>query len=266
VVEEAERWATDYERDGYLVVEDCVDTATLLTLRAKVERIMTDPDHVPERLRRYMDVGFSNQEATLREVMELPLFDPYFAQFIAYGRLLDVLQVLFDSAQFHFHNYKLVSKEPGPGGSIAWHRDLPFLYHSTPNLITAMVCLNGMTEENGATVVLPGSHRLVGEDVSATDTSISEGDLPADMERRAVVCGPGAVMFFHVNVIHGGGANLSAEPRRNVIGIWAGPNTYPTGPSRYAYQGLYPRSSDPALVRQCRMALSIPDPPVAGVI
>lgn len=60
-------------------------------------------------------------------------------------------------------------------------------------------------------------------------------------------------MLFHVNVIHGGGPNRSEIPRRNVIGIWAGPDAYPVTPARYAYQGLAPRSRDPARQRQMRM-------------
>ena len=187
--------------------------------------------------------------------MELPLFDPYLARFIGYDPLLDILQTLFASTEFHFHNYKCINKAPAVSSPFVWHRDLPYLYHSTPNLITAMFCLDDMTEENGATVVLPGSHTLVDENVAVSDQDIAEADLPAGFERKVVSCPAGSVVLFHVNILHGGGANRSSRMRRNVIGIWAGPDTYPTGPSRYAYQDLYPRSTDPARQRQLHMAL-----------
>jgi ectoine hydroxylase-related dioxygenase (phytanoyl-CoA dioxygenase family) len=68
-----------------------------------------------------------------------------------------------------------------------------------------------------------------------------------------VKCPAGSAVLFHVNIIHGGGANRSDMTRRNVIGIWAGPDTYATTPMRYHYQDLMPRSTDPARQRQLRM-------------
>lgn len=267
---EPERWTTDYARDGYLVVEDCIDADTLDALRRTVDPILSDPDSVPPGLRTHVNTerdylaGRPHQPGdpqpdqvgnAVRLVMELPLFDPLLARFITYDPLLDVLQALFASTEFHFHNYKCINKAPGASSAFVWHRDLPYLYHSTPDLITAMVCLDPMTAQNGATVVLPGSHRLADERVAASDQDIPEADLPADLERRTVTCPAGSAVLFHVNLLHGGGPNRSDRPRRNVIGIWAGPDTYPTGAHRYAYQGLYPRSTDPARQRQVQMAL-----------
>lgn len=265
-----QRWIADYQSDGYLVVEDCIDPHTLQTLQDKVGRIVNDPDSVPDQLRQHVqfernylngarraddDPRPDEVGNAVRLVMELPLFDPFLARFIAYEPLLDVLETLFGSPEFHFHNYKCVNKAPSASSTFIWHRDLPFLYHSTPNLITAMVCLDAMTEENGATVVLPGSHKLVDENVAESDRDIPESDLPDGFERRVVTCPAGSAVLFHVNILHGGPANRSQHMRRNVIGIWAGPDTYPTGAARYAYQGLYPRSIDPAKRRQLEMAL-----------
>ncbi|MET9018519.1 phytanoyl-CoA dioxygenase family protein [Actinopolymorpha sp. NPDC004070] len=273
---EPERWRTDYARDGYLVVEDCLDKETLTALRTAVGRIVDDPDSLPPHLRAHVQLereyarpdGDEDRDVTrlgraVRLVMELPVFEPVFAELIRYDPLLDVLQALFGSREFHFHNYKCVNKAPGASGAFVWHRDLPYLYHSTPNLLTAMLCLDDMTEENGATVVLPGSHLLADENVAVGDQDIREEDLPPDLERRTVTCPAGSAVIFHVNILHGGGANRSSSPRRNVIGIWAGPDTYPTGAARYAYQGLYPRSQDPARRRQLTMALGDGDAEVS---
>ena len=260
-------WRASYARDGYVVVEDCLDDKTLAALREAVGRITDDPDGLPPHLRRHVQLERDHTpERTddsrpdtaalgnaVRLVMELPLFDPVFAQLIRYEPLLDVLETLFESREFHFHNYKCINKEPQASGAFMWHRDLPYLYHSTANLLTAMLCLDDMTEDNGATVVLPGSHLLADENVALGDQDIDEDALPADLERRTVTCPAGSAVLFHVNILHGGGANRSTKPRRNVIGIWAGPDTYPVGSSRYAYQGLYPRSDVPALQRQLRM-------------
>lgn len=264
----AEQWQQAYAQDGYLVVEDLIDPDTLSQLRAEVDKITRDPDALPPDLRRhvslerdyiaadrgrYNELGVDGVGKAVRNIMELPLFAPPLAELICYEPLLDVLEALFASSEFHFHNYKCIVKAPRVSSAFHWHRDLPYLYHSTPNLITAMLCLDPMTQANGATVVLPGTHNVPDEQVRDSDREVDEQDLPRDARRVTVECPAGSAVLFHVNILHGGGPNRSDIPRRNVIGIWAGPDTYPITGARYAYQGLYPRSQDPAHQRQVRM-------------
>jgi ectoine hydroxylase-related dioxygenase (phytanoyl-CoA dioxygenase family) len=260
------KWKTEYDRDGYVVVEDCLDETMLKRLRGGIEHITSDPEKLPAHLLRWVDFEKNylkvrpeyNDRTTeeignaIRNVMELPLFNPLFAELIAYEPVLDVLEALFGTAEFAFHNYKCIIKAPRVSSRFCWHRDLPYLQHSTPHLITAMLCLDDMTEANGATVVMPGTHAIPHEAVKDSDTDIPEKDLPAG-EKVMVRCPAGSMVLFHVNIIHGGGANRSDAPRRNVIGIWSGPDCYPVTPARYAYQGLMPRSTDPARRRQMRM-------------
>lgn len=260
-------WRSQYERDGYLVVPDALDASTLSALRRGIEKITADPDGYPPQLRQWLNLErdylkekSSQNDLTceqvgnaVRNIMELPRFDPIFADFICYRPLLDIMEVLFDSTEFSFHNYKCIIKAPRVSSKFVWHRDLPYLKHSSPNLITAMLCLDEMTEANGATVVMPGTHRIPHEEVLDSDVDIPEDKLPAG-PRVTVKCPAGSAVLFHVNIIHGGGANRSDIPRRNVIGIWAGPDTYPTTAARYVYQDLMPRSKDPARQRQLRMS------------
>jgi len=265
-----QKWKSDYDRDGYLVVENCVDSATLGVLREKTDHIQKNIDTLHPGLRQHimLETDFSKQQPenndlapeqlgkAIKLVMELPKFDPVFADLIAFAPLLDVLETIFGSAEFAFHNYKAIIKAPHVSSAFVWHRDLPYLEHSTPNLITAMLCLDDMTESNGATVVLPGTHRVPHESVGRQDIAIPEEKLPKDARHVTVTCPAGSAVLFHVNIIHGGGANRSNIPRRNLISIWSGPDTYPTNPARYFYQDLMPRSKDPA--RQKQMRLSFP--------
>ena len=265
--DEPERWQADYERDGFLVVQDCIDPQTLAKLRCAIEKITADPDSFPPRLKYHLDFerdfiqkNPQHNELTaqdvgnaLRNIMELPRFDQVFGELILYEPPLDVLETLFGTTEFHFHNYKCIIKAPRVSSKFVWHRDLPYLQHSTPNLLTAMLCLDDMTEQNGATVVMPGTHRIPHEDVTDADADIPEEKLP-NAPRVTVTCPSGSAVIFHVNIIHGGGANRSSIPRRNIIGIWGGPDTYPITGARYSYQDLMPRSTDPARQRQVQMA------------
>ncbi len=271
------RWKSDYERDGYLVVPDCLDSQTLASLRKGIEWISKDPDNLPPHLRRWIDLErnyvksspqhneFTAEQVgnAIRNIMELPIFAPMFAELICYQPLAEILEVLFDSSEFRFHNYKCIIKAPKISSKFIWHRDLPYLNHTSPNLLTAMLCLDEMTEANGATVVFPGSHRIPHEQVTAADVDIPEAKLPPG-ERVMVKCPAGSAVIFHVNIVHGGGANRSEIPRRNVIGIWEGPDTYPVDPHRYAYQDLMPASRDPNRIKQIRMTFPRLFPPAVG--
>lgn len=256
---ETQSWLENWETSGYLVVENAVDPATLNQMRGELDRIEAEfqSGALPPDLRRYVfterdrtrqfNVDKINSDA-LAYIMELPLFAPVFRDLIVYPRLLDILETLFGTGEFAFHNYKCICKMPGNNAAFQWHRDLPYLQHTTPNLITCMVCLDDMTLENGATVVCPGTHRVAHEAVTAADIDIAETDVPQN--RVSVLCPAGSAVLFHVNIIHGGGPNLSATPRRNVISIWAGPDTYPIQGGRCVYQSVMPRSQDPARQKQ----------------
>lgn len=265
---EPEKWREQYNRDGYLVVEDCVDPTTLATLRKAVENITRDPENLPRHLRRHIQLEreyFAQQPhynpdtkvedigVAVRNIMELPIFAPELAELICYEPLLQVLEVIFDSTEFLFHNYKCIIKAPRVSSAFRWHRDLPYLQHTSPNLITAMLCLDPMTAENGATVVLPGSHNIADEDVTDNDRDIPDDKLPSQYPKVPVICPAGSAVLFHVNIIHGGGPNRSDIPRRNIIGIWAGPDNHPITPHRYAYEFMAPRSVNPERQKQVRM-------------
>jgi len=254
-------WRRSYAIDGYLVVENALDAELLAEMKAELERIEqgVKDETLTSDLRRFVtrecdreNLYIEKVESTaICNIMELPLFAPVFRDLIAYPRVLDVLEALFESSEFSFHNYKCIAKMPGGEMAFRWHRDLPYLQHSTPNLITCMLCLDSMTKENGATVVCPGSHRIAHEDVLEGDVDIHPDKVPE--EQAIVECPAGSAVLFHVNIVHGGGPNNSQAKRRNVIGIWAGPDTYPTTAARYAYQDVMPRSNDPARRRQIEM-------------
>lgn len=254
-------WRERYERDGYIVVENVLEPALLNAMRDELERIESavQDNTLPPNLRghvslerdraRYLNSGEAGNDA-ISNIMELPLFAPLFRDFITHPRVLDILEALFGSSEFSFHNYKCICKMPGNEVSFQWHRDLPYLHHTSPNLITCMLCIDDMTEETGATVVCPGSHRTSGE-VRDSDQNMPEAEVPA--ERVTVECPAGSAVLFHVNIVHGGGPNRSQNKRRNIIGIWAGPEAYPVTGARYAYEFVMPRSTNPQRQKQIQM-------------
>src|SRR5688500_14971845 len=109
-----EKWKDDYERDGYLVVEDCLDAQILQELRTGLDEIAQDLGSLPPLLRHHVhlekeylqarpgsnDVPEEKLGQAIKVIMELPLFDRVFAELICYAPVLDLVQTIFGSTEF----------------------------------------------------------------------------------------------------------------------------------------------------------------------
>jgi ectoine hydroxylase-related dioxygenase (phytanoyl-CoA dioxygenase family) len=97
----------------------------------------------------------------------------------------------------------------------AFHRDLPYQHFvsSHPLAINALFCLDPFTPENGATYVLPASHK-------------SE-PFPSDAAIRAMqqqVSAPaGSFIILDCMLFHSGGVNRTGAPRRAVNHVYSVP-------------------------------------------
>ena len=103
-----------------------------------------------------------------------------------------------------------------PGESIqALHRDdslYPIEMAGMELQLGVMWALNDFTEENGATRVIPDSHRF-----------LRSWHLPDLSAWEAAVMPKGSALFYMGSTWHGGGANTSNKPRAGLI------NTYSLG-------------------------------------
>ena len=136
----------------------------------------------------------------------------------------------------HFQLSSPTGIEIGPGESEQLlHRDdgkypLPRPFDEV--IVNTMWALDDFTEENGATVVYPGSHLSTvdergegrGRGGAVLANGSSSGPRPTRLNaaaegRRAVqaVMPRGSVLFYRGSVLHGGGANRSRRSRMGVI-------------------------------------------------
>ncbi|HEX6745775.1 MAG TPA: phytanoyl-CoA dioxygenase family protein [Longimicrobium sp.] len=108
------------------------------------------------------------------------------------------------------------------------HADLPRNDPARP-MVGFIFMLDPFRPDNGATRVVPGSHRWpqVPEDVLS--------DLSAAYDGEVLACGPaGAMLVFDASLWHGHAANTSGAPRRSIQGYFI-PRGAPSGfdfPSR----------------------------------
>ena len=191
-----ERVAEALERDGCVVVDGLATRSELERLHSElapyVAATPTGPDEFSGRRTRRTG-GLIGRSATARALIQNPLV------------LETVRRVLVHSTNYQLHLTQVIAIGPGePAQPI--HRDqwafdffpFPLGYEVQCNTLWAMT---DFTAENGATRVIPGSHRY--ED----HLSFAEADTePAEMEA-------GSVLFYTGAIYHGGGANRSAAVR-----------------------------------------------------
>ena len=116
-----------------------------------------------------------------------------------------VLGVL-DRALREYHLSAPVGISIGPGSPAqALHPDDGTYPIARPHVVNIMLPLVGFTAENGATRIVPGSHRWTNRSPAADDAT------------TAVPMEAGSALFFLGSLWHGGGANTTASNRLGVI-------------------------------------------------
>lgn len=157
-----------------------------------------------------------NGDQTLRAVTGLLCKAPGVARLLEHDW---VIRVADDILLPHCASYQVGSMaaiEILPGESAqALHRDdslYPVQNAGMELQIGVMWALNDFTEENGATRIVPGSHRY-----------IRSWHLPDLSGRESAVMSKGSALFYLGSTWHGGGANRSSVPRLGLI------NTYSLG-------------------------------------
>ena len=98
----------------------------------------------------------------------------------------------------------------------SWHRDLAYQHFvaSRPIAVNALFCVDAFTEENGATFVLPASHKI--EEYPSKEfiqNSALQVSAPA-----------GSYILLDCMTFHSGGVNRSGKPRRAVNHLYGIPH------------------------------------------
>jgi hypothetical protein len=173
---------------------------------------------------------------TPREIVHLVLGSLQFSEAAlrVYGHpdLLRVAEAVH-GADFVPFNEAIWIKEPGKGGSVAWHQD-GWTHWDSPDLdgnthgFNFMGQLYGCTPANGVWVV-PGSHRMGRVDIKAMAQAAGTERLP---QAVPLVCKPGDVAITNRQAVHGSFANTSPDwrvtinfgfhRRRSVLGVESG--------------------------------------------
>lgn len=263
-----EEQINEFRRRGVLTVENAVTTGLLARLRDRfsewVEESRAHTDAfgrtVDGRPRFDVEPGHDREHPALRRVNAPADICEAYLEAVTDSRVADMVADLIGPDVKHHHN-KINSKLPGAATQVKWHQDFPYTPHSNTDLVTALLMLDDVNEENGALEVSPGSHKGPIYDLwhdgvftGAVDDAVAER-----LKASAVkCCGPaGSVCLMHTCVAHGSAPNLSEAPRTLFIAVYSAADAAPLSPNPVPnrHEGLLVRGVDPHRIRSTEFQL-----------
>jgi len=188
------------EVDGYTIVEDVFEPAAIEAIRTRVREI--EDETLGETERGYAVDGNSQ----LRTAGLLRL-DPLFWEIPIHEDVLPIVQGVL-GGECLLTSFSGIDVLPGENKQPIHPDDalIPLPRPHQPIVCTCMLAVDDFTPENGATRLLPGSHKSADVPDFGTDYRSVEGMIPAEM--RA-----GTVLVFNGSLLHQAADNESDGPR-----------------------------------------------------
>lgn len=186
------------EQDGYTVVEDAIEPELVAALHQDLVRLEEELAVKPAR-------NSFEGERTVR-IYNLLVHGPLYEGIPVHPSVLPVVEGVLDRGCL-VSSLSSIGIDPGETAQPIHADDqlLPLPKPHVPIVCNTMWALTDFTDANGATRIIPGSHRR--------DHSPEYGrhydSIAAEMRR-------GSVLVWHGSLWHGGGANTTARRR---IGI-----------------------------------------------
>jgi ectoine hydroxylase-related dioxygenase (phytanoyl-CoA dioxygenase family) len=185
------------EEDGYTIVPDVIDAGFLEQLSDDLLRLEDELGIVPA-------TNEFEGSRTVR-IYNLLVHGGLYEAIPVHPGVLPVVEGVLDPGCL-ISSLSSISIDPGETAQPIHADDqvIPLAKPHAPTVCNTMWALTDFTEANGATRIVPGSHRNDNPDLFATYDTI-----PAEMEA-------GSVLVWHGSLWHGGGANVSDERRVGV--------------------------------------------------
>ena len=191
--------------DGVVIVEGVVDRKLLDELNRDIDPLVAMADPAMRHLNPTLDAFFGKH---LRHVSGMAGKSHAFAERVVCHPVFLAMcdRILLPNCASYVLNLGHVM-DRGPGSEAQWpHRDEGIWIHfPQPHFeleLAAMVAMVDFRRDNGATWIVPGSHRWPKE------------RQPLDEERRYAEMAAGSAVIYLGSTLHGGGANTTADEWR----------------------------------------------------
>lgn len=184
----------NFQRDGYVILDRALDRAQLAAIVAALA-----PYEAVKPMGRNAFEGEHSQR-----IYSLAGKGDVFLALAEHPRVVALLDRLL-MPNYLLSTLQSIRLHPGERAQ-AWHTDDAFYFvprpHALPLAVSVIWAIEDFTEDNGATEIIPGSHRW-GMDLPDTrDHDVTVAVMPA-----------GSAIVFDASLWHRGGANQTAATR-----------------------------------------------------
>ncbi|MDX1755931.1 MAG: ectoine hydroxylase [Marinobacter sp.] len=223
-----------YDRDGFLVIPNFLDEATVRRFRDDLRGYESD-DSVLSAEGTICEPG--KQE--IRSIFGIHELSTRFDRLTRDPRLLDMVHQLLGSDAY-IHQSRINYKPGFHGKGFDWHSDFE-TWHAEDGMprmraVSFSITLTDNTPFNGPLMLVPGSHRTfipcVGrtpEDHYHSSLKKQQLGVPSDQQLQQMINrhgiqaptgGPGSLIIFECNTLHGSNANMSPWARSNLFFVY----------------------------------------------
>jgi len=262
-------------RDGCLVAEKAVTPEQLKGLQEEIRnwieesRAHRSPFGEPTmdgRPRFDMGEEHCAERPALRRVNNPSELSDRYYEVMRDSAMVDMVVDLI-GANVKYHHCKINLKLPGSNTVVGYHQDFSYTPHTNDDIVTALLMLDDVTEENGCLMIVPGSHR--GRQYSLFDGATFTGFLDPEEERNLkknevpVTGKAGDVCLMHTRLVHGSAANTSDSPRSLFICVYTAADAFPLAPNPMPspLEGTMVRGKQTRVARLMKVDIELPDQP-----
>jgi ectoine hydroxylase-related dioxygenase (phytanoyl-CoA dioxygenase family) len=265
----------DFWRDGYICVPDAVSRDELDAMRGLIAEWVEEsrahaspfgPETIDGRPRFDMGLEHSAEKPALRRINNPSDLYATYEQVMRDARVVDMVSDLI-GPNVKFHHDKINLKLPGSNTEVHYHQDFLFTPHTNDDVVTALIMLDDVTEQNGCLKVVAGSHK--GELHTLFEDGVFVGrmqeDVSAEMKQAdmPVTGAAGSVCLMHTRLAHGSDANHGDIARGLYICVYTASDAFPLAknPMPNPNEGSMVRGERSRIARMNVEAVELPEQP-----
>jgi phytanoyl-CoA hydroxylase len=208
-----------YENDGYVVVEDVLESSTLKRLRDVTDEVVASAAELTTHSEALdLEESHTPENPRVRRIKRPHLVHDFYLKLARHPNILSALTpILGYDIRLHGGG-KVNMKSAGYGAAVEWHQDWAFYPHTNQDVLAVGILLDDMTSENGPVLMVPGTHKgplhnhhSDGAFCGAIDRQETKLDISTAQEVHAKA---GSISIHHARLVHGSSMNRSNDQRR----------------------------------------------------
>ena len=220
-----------YQEQGFLVLQDVVDAATLARLRELIADFKQQSKTVSSSDELF-DVGpeHTSSHPQLRRIKDPVNQHPEFDALMRSDAIVGIVSDLLGGT-VRFDHSKLNFKPAGGSAKIEWHQDWAFYPHTNDDLLAVGIMVEDCTPENGPLMVIPGSHKgpVYDHHLDGVFAGGIQQDRLGNLVDQAIglTAPAGSISIHHVRTLHASSDNRSTRERPLLLYSYSAVDAFP---------------------------------------